>query len=353
MKEKLLCIVTPGNRTYYKAVAVAKEFLDKDQNIVHAIGKIPDGECDEVKVSTKTVKHYKNSKLDGELTMVDLNTNAVTFTEQYKDGILVDVEDHTARNFTVPLQKTGPAKTYEGTSVKTNKNTLSFYVNGKEVAEQTVAPDGTILEQLNNVPDGPVKEFDENGTLRLETNYHNNRPEGALIRYDETGQIISQENYVQGKLNGPAEYYSYHMQGKNTVKANYKNALLEGDWTLLLPDGKVFIKAIYQNGKLQGPYTMLYTNGQTNIQENYEKGKLNGQRQVFFPDGHLWYLEHYKEGRLDGDRFCFFTNGNKFLEEFYTEGLLEGPRKIYAENGELLTNEEYHWGTLLHNTERK
>jgi len=353
MKEKLFCIVTPDGKTYYKAVALAKEFLDKDQNIIHTIGSIPDGEFDEIKTATKTVKNYKNGKLNGTLSMLDLNTNEVTFTEQYKDGILIDAKELSSPTFSVPLHKNPLTKTYQGTSVKTNKNTLSFYVDGKEIAEQTVTSDGSVVEQLNNIPDGPVKEFDENNTLRLEVTYRNNKPEGKMIRYDETGQLISQENYQHGKLNGPAVYYSFSMQGRNEVKANYKNALLDGPWVFYLPGEKPFIKATYQNGKLQGTYTVLYQNGQTNIQENYENGKLQGQRQIFFPNGHIWYLEHYKNGRLDGDRLCFFSNGNKFLEEFYTDGLLEGTRKIYAENGELLTNEEYHWGSPVHNTERK
>ena len=48
MKEKLICITTPNNRTYYKAVVLAKEFLDKDQNVVNRIGDVPDGKIMEI-----------------------------------------------------------------------------------------------------------------------------------------------------------------------------------------------------------------------------------------------------------------------------------------------------------------
>ena len=73
---------------------------------------------------------------------------------------------------------------------------------------------------------------------------------------------------------------------------------------------------------------------------------------MYFPDGNLWYQENYKAGRLEGDRVAFFPNGVKRLEEFYVDGMMEGIRKVYAESGELLTSEEYHWGALVHNTER-
>lgn len=352
MKEKMICVVTPTCRCYYRAIPLAKEFLDKDQNLIHISGAIPDGEIVEVKCSTKTTKHYKNGKLDGKLETFDLTSGELTFSEEYKDGILVDLKDHTMHGSPLPpIIKAAP--NYEGTVIKTNKNTQSFYVNGKEVAEATITPQGSIVEQLGEIPDGPAKEFDENGQVRMEATYKNNQLEGVLSRYDEKGQLLSKETYTQGKLHGPATYYSYFMQGKGTVSAMYHNMQLDGEWTSYFPDGSLCIKACYKNGKLQGERTTYYHNGQTNIHEQYENGKLQGQRLIYFPEGPVWYQENYKNGRLNGERICFFLNGKKYLEEFYTDGLLEGLRKTYTESGSLLTSEEYHWGTLVHNTERR
>lgn len=352
MKEKIICVVTPTCRCYYHATPLAKEFLDKDQNLVHISGTIPDGEVVEIKSSTKTIKRYKSGKLDGKLEIFDLTSGELTFSEQYKDGVLIDLKDHTIHGSPLPpIIKKAPH--YEGTVVKTNKNTQSFYVNGKEVAEVTITPQGSTVEQLGEIPNGPVKEFDENGQVRLEATYKDNRLEGVLSRYDDKGQLLSQETYTQGKLHGPATYYSYLMQGKGTVSATYNNMQLDGEWTSYFPDGSLCAKAFYQNGKLQGERVSYYHNGQVNVQETYENGKLNGQRLIYFPEGPVWYQENYKNGRLDGERFCFFQNGKKYLEEFYAEGLLEGPRKIYTETGDLLTSEEYHWGALVHNTERR
>ena len=50
---------------------------------------------------------------------------------------------------------------------------------------------------------------------------------------------------------------------------------------------------------------------------------------------------------------CFFPDGHKRLTEYYVDGLLEGTRQIFDEKGALLSNEEYHWGALVHNTERR
>ena len=355
MKEKFICIVTPEGRAYYHATKVAKEFLDKDNNIIHTAGKLPEGEVEEFKTSTKTVKHYKDGKLDGELSIIDLTSGKTTFTEQYKNGVLVDLKDHTLHGvplatITEALSK-GPA--YHGTIVKTHKSTQSFYVDGKEVAEQTVSSTGAVLEQLGTVPDGPVKEFDENNQVRLEATYKNSRLEGEVTRYNEKGQILSKENYVNGVLQGSALYYMYAGDLAAPTKATYKNAQLNGEWCMMFPDEKPHILALYQNGKLQGTRRTLYRNGQTNCEEIFENGKLQGPRRLYFPDGHLWYEENYKNGRLDGERFCFFPNGQKQLSEFYADGLLDGQRQIFSADGNLVQQQEYHWGTLVRNTETK
>lgn len=355
MKEKLICIVTPDGHTYYHATQLAKEFVDKDNNVIHTVGTLPEGEVEEFKTTSKTVKHYKDGKLNGELAIIDLTTGKTTFAEEYKNGTLVDLKDHTLHG--IPLQKvTQTAEqepAYQGTLLKTHKNTQSFYVNGKEVAEQTVSPAGVVLEQLGAVPDGLVKEFDENNQLRLEATYKDSRMEGEVVRYNEKGQILSKENYERGVLQGTATYYMYTGDVSSFTTATYKNSQLDGEWSMMFPNGKPHMLALYKNGRLQGTRRSLYANGQTNCEEIFENGKLQGPRRLYFPDGHLWYEENYKNGRLDGERSCFFPNGQKHLEEYYADGLLDGFRKTFSANGSLIQQEEYHWGTLVRNTETK
>ena len=353
MKEKIICLVSAEGRSYYRAVPLAKEFLDKDHNLINTAGTLPEGEVEEFDVNTKTVKHYKGGKLDGDLQIIDLASGEITFSEKYKDGILLDVADHTLHGTPIVASAPKPQPTYNGTVIKVNKATQSFYIDGKEVAEQTVAANGAILELLGEIPDGPAKEFDDNGLLRADAQYKNNLLEGELIRYDEKGRPISREHYIKGQLQGPAEYYSYASAGVIKTVAQYKNSQLEGDWMCCFPDGSPCIKAFYKNGKLHGKRISLYPSGKPDCEENYEHGKLQGKRTIYFPEGTVWYEENYKNGRLDGERFSFFQNGQKHSSEYYADGLLEGTRTVYAENGQMLLNEEYHWGTLVHNTERK
>ena len=93
MSEKLLCIVTPADRTYYRASEIAKEFLDKDGNVVHSTGTLPDGDLMELSVSTAAVKHLQKGKLNGKVQIINLADNSVTFSEEYVNGKLVHVNE--------------------------------------------------------------------------------------------------------------------------------------------------------------------------------------------------------------------------------------------------------------------
>ena len=99
MKETIICVSTPSARMYYKAVPLAKEFLDKEQNIVNTTGELPDGEITEFNVSSATVKHLLAGKLNGKFEVINLADNTVTYSEEYENGRLVSI---TERNLQKP-----------------------------------------------------------------------------------------------------------------------------------------------------------------------------------------------------------------------------------------------------------
>lgn len=349
MKEKIICILTPMDRTYYRAEPVAKEFMDKEHNIIHMTGTLPEGEITEFNVSSATVKNLKQGKLHGTLQVINLEDGSVSYTQQYKEGILQTSPSANAAK----AEMSGQAPRHTGTTLKTSKGTHSFYINGKEVAEETISSNGATLELLGNIPDGEVKEFNENDQVITVAQYKDNKLNGELIRYTDDGKILSRETYVNGFLQGEALYNTFTQHDTLTSKCQYKNSRLHGERTLLQQDGTLRCREFYKNGHLNGPRVCYYDNGNKKSEENYTDGKLEGKRELFFPQGNVWYRENYTRGKLDGERYGFFPSGKVYLEEFYADGLLEGHRNVYAENGDMLSSEDYHWGTLTHNTERK
>lgn len=352
MKEKIFCIVTPAARVYYKAEPIAKEFLDKDQNIINTTGKIPDGTVAEFTVSSVTTKNFLDGKLHGKLEIINLADHSVTFSEEYEHGNLIHVTEHNLPPIvptTQQAEKSAPL--YPGTVMKTTPDMRAFYVEGKQIAQETLSSNGATLELLGEIPNGEVKEFTESGKLKTEAVYQDNKLNGTLTRYTDDGQVFSAETYEQGVLNGPATYYSYQKNNFLCRHCTYKNATLEGELTVTQKDGTVREKASYTKGKLQGPRATFYPTGTAQSQENWTEGKLQGERTLFFPTGQVWYKEHYLNGRLDGERIEYYMNGQPRLTEFYSEGLLDGQRSTYDEQGSLLTSEEFHWGNIVHNTE--
>lgn len=345
--EKLFCIVTPQARTYYKAVCVGTEFLDKDQNIVNSTGTIPDGEVTEVDAPSVTIKHFENGKLHGKLEVISLEDQTVTLKEEYDHGQLLRVS--TQAPHTNTIRKATPI--YFGTTLKITPDARAFYVNGKQVAQETVSANGATLELLGNIPDGEVKEFSESGKIKTEAVYQNNKLHGPLVRYDEKGKILSKETYEAGVLQGPAEYFSYTFNQTFHTLCHYNRSLLEGELVITQENGSLRERANYAKGRLHGPRYTYYADGTLESEENWQDGKLAGTRKLYFPTAELWYTENYLAGRLEGERTEFFANGTIHLTEFYSDGLLNGQRNTYDQTGDLLTSEEYHWGNIVHNTE--
>ena len=356
MKEKIICITTPTDRTYYQATAVAKEFLDRERNVVNVTGTLPDGKIEEYTVSSVTHKTFSNGQLHGELEIIDLETAGVTLKEKYNRGALVKVSPN--QNVRIVTEKdesdndsSAAIPVISGTILKSNKGTHSFYLNGEEVAEETVSSSGTTIELLGNIPDGEVKELDENNKIKAIAYYKNNKLNGPLVRYDEDGEVLSREEYVAGILQGPAEYFSYLKDNLFSTKCTYTNALLEGERTVVQKDGTIRETSHYQQGKRQGERTCFFNNGVPELKENYEKGKLEGERTLFFPSGKIWFKEHFVNDFLEGERLGYYPWGQLYLEESYAKGVLHGVRKVYGQNGDLLLQEEYQWGTIVHDTE--
>lgn len=351
MKEKVFCIVTPAARVYYKATPVAKEFLDKDRNVVNTTGQIPDGTVAEFSVSSITTKNFENGKLHGKLEIINLADQSVTFSEEYEHGQLVHVTEQTIPPVVPAAQADKTTPIYPGTVMKTTSDMRAFYVEGKQIAQETLSSNGATLELLGDIPDGEVKEFTENGKLKTEAFYKENKLNGTLIRYNDKGELLCKETYENGTLKGPAEYYSYTKDNFLRTVCNYKNAVLDGELLITQKDGTLREKAHYTKGRLSGTRATFYSSGDKEATETWNEGKLQGERTLFFPTGQVWCKENYVNGRLNGERTEFFINQQPRLTEFYSEGLLDGQRTTYDEKGSVLSTEEFHWGNIVHGTE--
>ncbi|OGF51348.1 MAG: hypothetical protein A2044_07155 [Candidatus Firestonebacteria bacterium GWA2_43_8] len=114
-----------------------------------------------------------------------------------------------------------------------------------------------------SIPDGAVKVFDEDGTLRLVETYKDGKRNGTVTSYFKSGKVSSNSFYADDKLNGKLTAYSR--------------------------DGKIaseieFIKGVIQNGNVYG----MEANESMNIGEMLgrfaEKRRLSGKRILLVTD---------------------------------------------------------------------
>jgi len=102
---------------------------------------------------------------------------------------------------------------------------------------------------VDNIYNGILREWDNNGDLYLEYNYKREKKHGKQRRWYSNGQIEILYNFSNGKLNG--EQKSWHDNGKIKSVIFYKNDLLHGVFKKWNSSGELILSKSYSNGILQ------------------------------------------------------------------------------------------------------
>jgi antitoxin component YwqK of YwqJK toxin-antitoxin module len=122
------------------------------------------------------------------------------------------------------------------------------------------------------VKHGFYKEYDENGTLRLDGTYFEDKEKynGKWVSYYSDGQIESEENYVDGK--------------RDAKQVEVYNGEDE--------DGSLIEYQFYRNGNeliKHGYYKEYHENGKVSWEKNYVDGKLDGKDAEYDEEGNKFY----------------------------------------------------------------
>ena len=132
----------------------------------------------------------------------------------------------------------------ENNYILTFKNQKFNYIEG----ELTFWIYGSFNEEpvSNNLNDGILREYYEDGNLKIEYNYDNGKKNGIQKKWYENKQLSINYNYINGKLNGIQK--KWYKNGNIQSEINYKNDVLHG-----------ISKYWYKNGQLK--YTKIYEDG--------------------------------------------------------------------------------------------
>ncbi len=219
------------------------------------------------------------------------------------------------------------------------------YTAGDEVAQpldqpaedEPVAMDETDEsdELLSSEDDAPaedgtelIKERFPNGSIRIERettqdaagNYVNH---GSWKMWDERGNLQVQGQYEYGNRTGVWIRWYRSVQEANILskapyslfpgpfisQAEFKNDLLDGQWTIY--DGKTrkISQWSFEKGKRNGTSTWWFTNGKKMREATFVHGDMQGDYFEWAPDGTVRVKEQYEEGRKIASKTAYYKDG--------------------------------------------
>ena len=113
----------------------------------------------------------------------------------------------------------------------------TYYVNDKEVYQETLDKNLDIEKHSGTMPDGIVKEFFENGKVYFECEFKNGLRNGICKIYFENGKVSIEKFYKDGMLEGKARVF--HPTGRLYKELSYVDDIQDGKEVKYYPDGKV------------------------------------------------------------------------------------------------------------------
>ncbi len=203
---------------------------------------------------------------------------------------------------------------------------VKFYHENGKVSSEGIMRDGK--------PDGYWKNFHLNGNIKIEGNRKNFQLDSVWKFYDEKGRINRSVNYKEGKRNGLTTYYD--TLGKITQTEIYENDIRSGFTRKFYPSGKIKNLINYVNGKAdglayefsedstiisivtykagitlnsekinrkdelgrkQGLWKELYENGDTKWEGTYLNDSLNGFTMTYDKKGNLTSIKKFDNGK--------------------------------------------------------
>lgn len=207
---------------------------------------------------------------------------------------------------------------------------VKFYHENGKISSEGLMKDGK--------PDGFWKNYYQNGNLKITGNRKNFQLDSLWSFFDEKGRVNRTVNYKEGKKEGATTLYD--TLGKITNIDNYVNDVKEGVSKKFYPSGKVKTIIYFVKGKADGT-AYEYAEDSTIISiVNYKSGITLDREQINRKD---------ELGRKQGLWKDLYPNGDVKKEAMYNNDSLNGFVKEYDKKGNLTSIKKFDNGkALLH-----
>ena len=199
---------------------------------------------------------------------------------------------------------------------------------------------------VDDLMEGPVEEFHENGQLRTRRVYNHGRvvdsvvvvlkKDGSLSEteewnggrsrcYGEKHKLISEYGLLNGRRYGRCKVY--HENGNLFIDTTMGIDGPEGEFSRFFPDGKLCEKCHYTTGVLDGEESIYYEDGSLRRQSTYKMGLLTGKSTRYYENGQLTWVREFENGIVkDGSVTVYDNEGVIIFTEVWENGIMRAYR---------------------------
>ena len=320
----------------------------------------------------KSIAHYSNGQLHGEVTKIQLGNQTRTIKIQYDAGKIL--KEQTSIKGTVSdfntfeteyeyhpdyYLKTSITRTGEDTmhSEKTN-----LFLN---------LPYSSSLGYLQTLH-GHIRNYHKNGALKEEGEYWWGAKVGIWQYYDTDGTLTEK---VYKKPNKPSDGITFfHSTGKIATRGQIKNNVPHGLWKKYFANGKLSFSAQLKYGKFHGVvskyrsqqftkweqteyheglkhgayYTFAKKDGTTKTATGqYENGKKIGEWKQYYDDGQIKEECTFIDDFNHGSFISYYENGDLKNKCTFVKGVKHEDYIEYNKDGLIYEKGTYHLGQRI------
>ncbi len=191
-------------------------------------------------------------------------------------------------------------KLYEGSRVFEYKGQ---FVNDKPVGKFTYYYPSSkvkaIIQHDENSTRSTAFYYHENGSFMSYGIFRNQLKDSIWVNFGPSQRISNTETYKNGKLEGEKVIYYVpeELADKAQIPAvisNYKNDMLDGEYTEYFDGKNVKVKGAYYQNKKDGVWTHCHTSGKPMMVIRYDKGVKHG-----------WMFGYDESGKEIGKKYNY------------------------------------------------
>lgn len=304
--------------------------------------------------SHKEKKNYKNGKLDGweyvywaKDTLLSVkyyirgHTDCSEQKEFHRNGNLMKLSYPYDVNLKIQYYKEGDLMSLSG-----DLFSMSWDKDGtlKSIAYSVDNNNSAYLHFTN----GQIS----SSNCRIKHKTTNSIPYAWMYPKDGKLEFKQVGDSIDGKREG--KWQLYYPTGDLWIEMNYKNDLLDGEYTVRTVNGQIVKKCNLTNGLLNGTYEKWSITGNKLVERNYKNGKQDGLQKYwvdrdkydirslkrhcfncnkndFKHKYYLWKIAHYSNGIENGEFYSFSANGDTLKHTNYRNGKKDGINNVYDE----------------------